>query len=61
MECVVRPVVKSAIKGTLLTCEGVKVIISEAKEPLKGIPAEAKAEIAGDAALEGRFIVWSIG
>ena len=47
---VAKPVVKSIIKGALITYEGVKVTIAEAKESLEDITAEAKAEVAGDTA-----------
>ena len=47
---VAKPVVKAAIKGVLVTYEGAKVALAETKESLEDITAEAKAEIAGDAA-----------
>ncbi len=47
---IVKPVVKAAIKGALVTVEGAKVAVAEAKESLEDITAEAKAEIAGDSA-----------
>jgi hypothetical protein len=49
---VAKPIVKSVIKGALLAYQGVKVTIAEAKESLEDITAEAKAEIAGGAAVE---------
>ena len=49
---VAKPVAKAAIKGALMTYEGVKVTLAEAKESLEDITAEAKAEIAGEAAEE---------
>ncbi|MFH1152999.1 MAG: DUF5132 domain-containing protein [Pseudomonadota bacterium] len=49
---IAKPIVKSVIKGALLTYEGVKVTFAEAKESLEDITAEAKSEIAGNAAVE---------
>ncbi len=49
---VAKPLVKATIKGALVTYEGAKVAIAEAKETFEDITAEAKAEIAGDAAEE---------
>jgi hypothetical protein len=48
----VKPVVKSVIKGALLTYEGVRGTLAQAKESLKDITAEAKAEVAGEATVE---------
>ncbi|THB74974.1 MAG: DUF5132 domain-containing protein [Desulfobacteraceae bacterium] len=47
---VAKPVVKAAIKGALVTYEGAKVALAEAKESLEDMTAEAKAEIAKDPA-----------
>ncbi len=45
---IVKPIAKSAIKGALVTYEGAKVAIAEAKESLEDMTAEAKAEMAGE-------------
>ncbi len=47
---VAKPLVKAAIKGALVTYEGAKVALAEAKESLEDMTAEAKAEIAKDPA-----------
>lgn len=49
---IAKPIVKGVVKGALVTYEGAKVAIAECKESLEDITAEAKAEIAGDAAVE---------
>lgn len=47
---VAKPVAKAVVKGALMTYEGVKVALVEAKESLEDITAEAKAEVAKKAA-----------
>ena len=42
---VAKPIVKAAIKGALVTYEGARVAVAEAKESLEDLAAEAKAEI----------------
>ncbi len=49
---IAKPIFKAVIKGTLVTYEGTRVAIAEAKEAIEDITAEAKAEIAQDAAAE---------
>ena len=49
---IAKPLVKAGIKGVLVTYEGAKVALAEAKEAIEDITAEAKAEIAGDVAEE---------
>jgi hypothetical protein len=49
---IAKPIAKSIIKGALISYEGVKVTIAEAKESLEDITAEAKAEVSGDKAVE---------
>ena len=49
---VAKPLVKGIIKGALVTYEGARVALAETKESLEDITAEARAEIAGDAAEE---------
>jgi hypothetical protein len=45
-----KPVLKAAIKGSIMAYEGAKVSIAETKETIEDLAAEAKAEIAqGDA------------
>lgn len=43
---IIKPVVKAAIKGGIMTYEGIKVTVAETKEALEDITAEAKAEVA---------------
>jgi hypothetical protein len=47
---ITKPLIKSVIKGALITYEGAKVTIAEARESLEDITAEAKAEVSGDPA-----------
>lgn len=43
---IIKPIAKAAIKGVLVTYEGARVAIAEAKESLEDMTAEAKAEMA---------------
>ncbi len=43
---VIKPLLKTAIKGGMLAYEGTKVSIAEAKESIEDLAAEAKSEIA---------------
>jgi hypothetical protein len=47
---ITKPLIKSLIKGALITYEGAKVTLAEARESLEDITAEAKAEVGGDTA-----------
>jgi len=49
---IVKPMVKAAIKGSLVAYEGVRVAFAEARESLEDLTAEAKSEIAGEPAAE---------
>ncbi|GAB6144746.1 DUF5132 domain-containing protein [Desulfocicer niacini] len=49
---IAKPIFKAAIKGALVTYEGTRMAIAEAKEAIEDITAEAKAEIAQDGAAE---------
>ncbi|MCG8686592.1 MAG: DUF5132 domain-containing protein, partial [Desulfobacterales bacterium] len=49
---IAKPLIKGVVKGALVTYEGAKVAVAECKETLEDITAEAKAEIADDAAAE---------
>lgn len=49
---VAKPIAKAVIKGVLVTYEGTKVAIAEAKESLEDLTAEAKAEISKKAEAE---------
>jgi hypothetical protein len=43
---ILRPLLKSAIKGGILAYEGARVSVEEAKEMVEDLAAEAKAEMA---------------
>ncbi len=47
---VIKPLIKSLIKGALISYNGVKVTIAEARESLEDLTAEARAEVSGDVA-----------
>lgn len=47
---VAKPVIKAVIKGALVTVEGARVVIEEAKESFEDITAEVKAERAEEPA-----------
>jgi len=47
---IAKPIIKAGVKGVLITYEGTKVAIAEAKESLEDITAEAKSEVSGDSA-----------
>jgi hypothetical protein len=49
---IAKPVIKSIIKGVLITYEGAKVTFAEAKESLDDITAEVRAEVSGDTAVK---------
>ncbi|MFO7748656.1 MAG: DUF5132 domain-containing protein [Desulfobacteraceae bacterium] len=53
---IAKPIFKAVIKGALVTYEGTRVAIAEAKESLEDITAEAKAEVAqsSDAGAEAK-------
>jgi len=49
---IAKPIIKAGVKGVLITYEGTKVAIAEAKESLEDITAEAKSEVSGDSAVK---------
>jgi len=49
---ILKPVIKAAIKGSMMAYEGVRVAVAEAKESLEDLTAEARSEIDGEPAAE---------
>lgn len=49
---IAKPVVKAVIKGALVTYEGARVAVAEARESIEDLAAEAKAEMAEGAVEE---------
>lgn len=45
-----KPVVKAAIKGSIMAYQGAKLSVAETKETIEDLAAEAKAEISQDSA-----------